>query len=281
MNSSCSYLDELIFSRFGLEFTCRASQEGGYPVIVARPAELREPYGFRVVITLSWRTLGFRFMPDNFSRELIRQMGEAGVPQRSIVCSFAKALLAGGCKIRFSINGQAENPSECSGWSARWENLAIECEKLGVEPTSELLMDSSSEVCQLTVDFLGMVISLLPVEAKYYEEAQGSEGYAEGLLMRDEVNRYERNPLNREACIAVRGTTCHACGFSFADVYGELGVGFIHVHHVVPVSKLGTGYIIDPSMDLIPVCANCHAMLHKKDPPLSVDELKRVLARHC
>lgn len=280
MNSSCRHLDELVSSRFGLEFTCTASQEGGYPVIVARPADLRAPNGFGLVITLSWRTLGLRFAPDNFSRDLIRRMGEAGLPQRSIACGFARALLAGGCKIRFSINGQAENPAECSGWPDQWENLAIECEKLGLEPTPELLVDSSSDVCQLTIDFLGMVISLLPVEAKYYEEAQDNEGFAEGLLFREEVNRYERNPLNREACIALRGTVCHVCDFSFAEVYGELGAGFIHVHHVVPVSKLGSGYIIDPSKDLVPVCANCHAMLHKKDPPLGVDELKQILARH-
>jgi 5-methylcytosine-specific restriction protein A len=57
----------------------------------------------------------------------------------------------------------------------------------------------------------------------------------------------------------------------------ELGSGFIHVHHTTPVSQLTTGYIIDPLTDLVPVCPNCHAMLHKENPHLIVRRLKEMM----
>ena len=64
---------------------------------------------------------------------------------------------------------------------------------------------------------------------------------------------------------------------NFLGTYGELGSGFIHVHHTTPVSQLTPGYIIDPLTDLVPVCPNCHAMLHKENPPLSVNRLKEMM----
>ena len=50
---------------------------------------------------------------------------------------------------------------------------------------------------------------------------------------------------------------------SFEEVYGEVGRGFIEVHHIVPISERGGDYIVDPIRDLIPLCSNCHAMIHR------------------
>lgn len=62
------------------------------------------------------------------------------------------------------------------------------------------------------------------------------------------------------------------------DVYGEVGKGFIHVHHIVPLHELGGTYKVDYKKDLVPVCPNCHAMLHKKSNNtfLSIEKLKEV-----
>lgn len=59
-------------------------------------------------------------------------------------------------------------------------------------------------------------------------------------------------------------------------VYGEIGRGFIHVHHKVPLSSIGKEYELDPIKDLVPVCPNCHAMLHRKEPPYDVNDLKEL-----
>ncbi len=100
----------------------------------------------------------------------------------------------------------------------------------------------------------------------------------EGALHRVVSSQYERNPAARLACIAHYGAICFVCGFSFEAAYGELGRGFIHVHHLVPVSSIGKEYQVNPIEDLRPVCPNCHAMLHRKDPPLAVEELQALVS---
>lgn len=69
-----------------------------------------------------------------------------------------------------------------------------------------------------------------------------------------------------------------ACGFNFAKQYGQLGQGFIHVHHIRPVAELSFAVTIDPKIDLVVLCANCHAMVHRdKENTLSIDEVKRTI----
>ena len=91
------------------------------------------------------------------------------------------------------------------------------------------------------------------------------------------VNAFERSGAARRDCIEHYGARCQACGLAFEDMYGEIGAGFIHVHHLVPVGALEGEYEIDPIKDLRPVCPNCHAMIHKTDPPLGIDELKALI----
>lgn len=103
--------------------------------------------------------------------------------------------------------------------------------------------------------------------------------YPEEALSRVEVNRYERNPEARRACLAHHGIACAACGFSFEIKYGGIGKDFIHVHHIVPVSQLGVDYQLDPVTDLVPLCANCHAMAHHGvSIPRTVAELRRIIS---
>lgn len=68
----------------------------------------------------------------------------------------------------------------------------------------------------------------------------------------------------------IHGDSCKACGFNYGRAFGSLGEGFIHVHHVTPVSEIGPDYNIDPTKDLVPLCPNCHAMAHQSNLPLTV-----------
>ena len=109
------------------------------------------------------------------------------------------------------------------------------------------------------------------------EELAPNGTYPEGAVTRVEVNRYERDHAARRACIARWGTTCAACGFDFERTYGPIGRGFIHVHHLKELSSVGDGYRVDPLTDLRPVCPNCHAMLHRENPVLTIAQLKERL----
>ena len=82
------------------------------------------------------------------------------------------------------------------------------------------------------------------------------------------VNKYERNAKNKRACLDYHGRNCHICNFNFDDFYGQdIAEGFIEIHHLVPLFQISKKYgeeeyVPDPQTDLIPVCPNCHAMLH-------------------
>jgi 5-methylcytosine-specific restriction enzyme A len=109
------------------------------------------------------------------------------------------------------------------------------------------------------------------------ETAESDEQLSEGLKKTVTVNTYERNSRARHLCIKHWGTKCSACGFDFESIYGNLGSGYIHVHHLIPVSQIGKSYKIDPVNDLRPICPNCHAMVHAKNPPLSISELQEIM----
>lgn len=100
----------------------------------------------------------------------------------------------------------------------------------------------------------------------------------EGALVTVKANKYERNQKARRECVAKKGYQCLVCGRDFEATYGEMGKGFIHVHHLTPISSIGKEYKLNVETDLVPVCPNCHYMLHRKDPPYTIEELKERLS---
>lgn len=79
----------------------------------------------------------------------------------------------------------------------------------------------------------------------------------------------ERHLKNDEKLI------CQVCGFSFMDNYGEIGHGFIEAHHIFPISELNEETVTKIE-DLALVCSNCHRMLHRRRPWLTIENLKAI-----
>jgi len=103
----------------------------------------------------------------------------------------------------------------------------------------------------------------------------------EGVKKQILVNKYERSSIARQRCIEFHGLNCKVCKTNFVTIYGEMGAGFIHIHHLIPIHKIGKEYQVNYEKDLIPVCPNCHAMLHRKingtEP--TIDELKEIIKK--
>lgn len=97
--------------------------------------------------------------------------------------------------------------------------------------------------------------------------------YREGSRFSVTSTAIERNPVARRKCIEHFGCKCFVCNFDFKHVYGELGANYIHVHHKTDLSTRDGAYEVDPVLDLIPLCPNCHAMIHQQRPSISVEEL--------
>ena len=69
---------------------------------------------------------------------------------------------------------------------------------------------------------------------------------------------------------------CEACDVDFGEVYGEIGQGFIECHHTVP---LFSGPERSTRLaELVVVCSNCHRMIHRARPMMSVALLKELLS---
>lgn len=104
--------------------------------------------------------------------------------------------------------------------------------------------------------------------------------YLEGSRRRVVVNRYERDLSARRRCLEVRGTVCDVCRIDLATVYGPKAEGLVHVHHLVPLAEVGDSYEVDPERDLVPVCPNCHAVIHlDRDKPLTPLEVRKMIDR--
>lgn len=101
--------------------------------------------------------------------------------------------------------------------------------------------------------------------------------YIEGSATQVTQTRYERNIYARKGCLKHYGYSCSVCDFNFEKFYGSLGYKFIHVHHLTQVATIKQEYKVNPIQDLRPVCPNCHSMLHKQNPPLTIDELKDII----
>lgn len=126
---------------------------------------------------------------------------------------------------------------------------------------------------------------ILTSTLKIYDEEQDSitqseqehVKFIEGASKKVLVNAYERNQRAREKCIKHNGYKCSVCEKVLADVYGEIAKEFIHVHHIKPLCEIDKQYNVDPIKDLKPVCPNCHAILHRSRPALSIEELKDII----
>lgn len=112
--------------------------------------------------------------------------------------------------------------------------------------------------------------------ADLMSEFEKDNVYLEGGVEQIIINKYSRSSLARQKCIDKFGTQCCVCGFDFEKQYGKLGKGFIHVHHLVPISSIKSVKEVTCD-DLRPVCPNCHAMLHKGK--LSIEELRKILGK--
>lgn len=106
-------------------------------------------------------------------------------------------------------------------------------------------------------------------------------GDSEGIKKVEIHVRYERSLKNRAKAIEMHGTICKACGFDFDMFYGEdLAKHYIEIHHITQLSELHEGTSINPSTDLVPLCSNCHSIIHRKrDSCLSVEDLKMIIEK--
>lgn len=105
--------------------------------------------------------------------------------------------------------------------------------------------------------------------------------YREGKVERVFVNRFERDKRLREACLKIHKNKCAACKIDFKKMYGDDIPDIIHVHHIKPLREVRKEKYKSPLKDLIPLCPNCHAVVHSQKEIMSIENLrKRLSVKH-
>lgn len=239
-----------------------------------RFADLDKEKSFALKLSRSWKTTQVSLSFDSFAGEMITYLCSQLIERRSQIEKLIEQNIGKYSSLLFEIDGKPFYVNSLD--SSLQHEFKFEVETLTSESSIQfgLLSNQEESLIRFALTFFS---ELLPRVNSGYRSPDEVIGFPEGASSQILVNRYERDPRNREAAIAIHGKSCMACGFNFRAVYGDLGDEYIVIHHITPVSVIGDDYIIDPQTDLVAVCANCHAMVHRTNPPLSISELKKFL----
>lgn len=149
--------------------------------------------------------------------------------------------------------------------------------KLPEELEEYIVFYKTGKPFEYRVEFEYSTKELTEIEKDIYSINIEENLIKDGALKKILTNQYERNPKNRLKAIKIHGSVCAACGFDFEKVYGELGRGYIEIHHKIPVSH-SKEVKINPEEDLVPLCSNCHRMIHRDfKKMMTVEDLKKLL----
>ncbi|MBQ0020901.1 MAG: HNH endonuclease [Bacteroidales bacterium] len=172
------------------------------------------------------------------------------------------------CKTKVLIGGKQVEESDFTASDHSWGAFNISFESFPFyDPDDDNRVEVVADhVCNLWA----MLLSLIPYTI---------EGKEEGTTYEKTITTHERNPINRQLCLQLKGYACAVCGLKFEDVYGSIGHNYIEIHHTNPVAEMGENHVVDIVNELVPLCSNCHSMVHRRKPPYSVEELRAIILK--
>lgn len=244
-------------------------QENDLTRVGIRPILSTPAPAFLVALSASLSTFEATLIHDLFSGDVIRRVSDNITEMPELWAELHEVGHDNKITTVIMINGFEEQIGELP--DTPWRSLEVECSirvqrRLDSNTRIEL-MAKASQLC-LNYALVGLNV----------EEVATNVGVEEGVAQTVTSTRYERSRLNRKRCIEHYGLICQVCDLDFGIEYGKLGSGYIEVHHITPLSEIKEGYRVDPIQDLIPLCSNCHSMIHR-DPSrtISPQELKDIL----
>lgn len=235
--------------------------------ISLRLDDLPSPHGFALHILDEYLQWQIKFRLDVFSKPLVDLMKYRYSERKDSFQTYLDLARSQNQRFTFQINGK---PIEETTSKTEWEDIEIE--------VGRSYFDSKEEFAALSkalFDFLCLVLYLMVNEIEW-AQTDGEEAKYEGALTSALVNKYERSRYNRAICLQFYGFECRGCGDALEKKYGPLGADVIHVHHIIPVSQMGGSYKLNPIRDLIPLCPNCHNIVHRINPPLAISDLHKI-----
>lgn len=262
-------ISEKLTNEYGIAVSSELFQKGSSDVHI-RVFEKQSDLFIGFTICLSWRKIKLAFCPryvitnSHVYQQWIQNIRE----NRGAFDLYAKRLKGQKLQLRYQVNQEAyevyPDLDDCAFFSVDATS--------GYFEVRDNLDFYAENIIPVISNFWGLILSFSGV----FELEELPE---EGKMHTVQTTKYERNSVYRKLCIEHYGCTCQICGENLFNKYGEIAKGFIEVHHIEPVSEYAQPKVISPISDLLPVCPNCHAMLHRKKPAYLPLEVKAMLDR--
>ncbi len=143
------------------------------------------------------------------------------------------------------------------------------CNRLGIQPSEKGSFGAPRKFWQLEID------------QDFENNEDLTDEFPEGKIVERTHKARERNSqvisLAKEKFKKLKGRLyCQVCGFDFEKTYGQIGKDFIEGHHTIAVSEMSSDHKTKVE-DIAMLCANCHRMVHKKRPWLTMKDLDKLL----
>lgn len=250
---------------------CTISQ-AGIAGTGARLAGIEAGRGLVIALSRTMTSAAATVMPEESAGALVRQLGRWAQDNPDAWRSAVEEIGTQDVALTITVNHEIlDDPREPP--SGLWRAFGIEC-------WARIPARTANEIARSLVTVASPALALALnglVEQDDGLELPSFDSLPEGAVITVKVNRYERNPINRLRCISHYGVECWVCGLDFGEQYGPAAAGFIEVHHRIPVSAMGPGYLVDPIRDLVPLCSNCHSVAHRRNPPYPPSEIRELL----
>lgn len=210
----------------------------------------------------------------------IPNKGSTEISELSDFLNRLQSKLGGDVPDKFrNVNGVYMKLMNFRRFDPDYEGTGLERGNKDEEVVWNLYSDDLEKLREVSNSIRSIVTSDVPLPPKEVigDDEEGEEGQ---ILTRTHRYRERDTKLvkrKKDKVLQETGTlSCEVCGFDFGKSYGVHGQGFIECHHTKPVSELQEGQKTKLS-DLSLVCSNCHRMIHRKRPWLTVIELKDIL----
>lgn len=169
-----------------------------------------------------------------------------------------------------SLSRRKRNFKYLSGDSHGLANFAKQSQQVYERYKSSLEPKLRSRV----IRSIDAIIELRAVPDSEAEDISAREGALSACShLRHERSRRIIAAKRRRVMRTTGRVACEACAFDFQQFYGNIGVGFCEVHHLRPLGKANQE-VTTKLDDLAVVCSNCHRMLHRSHPFLTIKQLK-------
>lgn len=259
-----SSLIESYLKQTGIDFSYDEKNDLEYKYYLqARDQKIEKTEGYLLNFLIGDTRGVLELSFETFSKALLKEFKKINEDEFNLLTNLASSLSG---SIILKDNGIVINDDYQTIAGASNISISFESKMYDLR-----LKENKNELLEELARVAGMfVMTCFPYSASSLGEEEGNK--TEILS-----NKYERSRKNRSQCISYHGVNCFICSFNFGSSYGEVAKGFIHVHHKKPVSEIGGSKAVDPIRDLVPLCPNCHAVAHLKNPPYSLDEVTEML----